>query len=62
MKLLAATLTLVISTIINLFDEYAFVPAAYAAVVQPEKPNSVLPYRNNEKASGKYTFFFKVGS
>ena len=62
MKLLAATLTLVITTIINLFDEYAFVPAAYAAVVQPEKPNSVLPYRNNEKAMGKYTFYFKIGS
>lgn len=62
MKLLIATLALVISMITNLFDEYAFVPGAYAAVVQPEKPNSVLPYRNNEKAMGKYTFFFKIGS
>ena len=62
MKLLTAILTLVISTITYLLDEYTFVPGVYAAVVQPEKPNSVLPYRNNEKAQGRYTFFFKVSS
>lgn len=62
MKLLNVILTLVISTITYLLDEYAFVPGAYAAVVQPEKPNSVLPYRNNEIAQGRYTFYFKISS
>ena len=62
MKIFNTLLTLAISLFISLMDEYAFVPAAYAAVVQPEKPNSVLPYRNNEIASGKYTFYFKIGT
>lgn len=33
-----------------------------AGVVQPEVPDSVLPYRNNENAIGKYTFTFKMSS
>ena len=31
-------------------------------IAMPEKPDSVLPYRNNEAATGKYTFYFKVSS
>lgn len=31
-------------------------------VLQPEAANSVLPYRNNQGAIGKYTFTFKLSS
>ena len=31
-------------------------------VLQPEAANSVLPYRNNEGAIGKYTFTFKLST
>ena len=33
-----------------------------AGVLQPEVADSVLPYRNNENAVGKYTFTFKMSS
>jgi hypothetical protein len=33
-----------------------------SGVLRPEVPDSVLPYRNNEQATGKYTFTFKMSS
>ena len=33
-----------------------------SGVLQPEVADSVLPYRNNENAVGKYTFTFKMSS
>jgi hypothetical protein len=33
-----------------------------SGVLHPEVPDSVLPYRNNEQALGKYTFSFKMSS
>jgi hypothetical protein len=33
-----------------------------SGVLRPEVPDSVLPYRNNDQATGKYTFTFKMSN